>query len=123
ARIFVSYSRADRPFVDQFVPLLRQFYKEEVIWFDLDILGGAGWWDTILNELSQCDVFVYLISNHALTSPYCQAEFREALLLQKLFLPLIIKPSVDLRKAPEDIQKTLRATQWINISGLFRDFA
>ena len=123
ARIFISYSRVDRHFVDQFVPLLRQLYSEETVWFDLDIHGGTGWWATILREVSECDVFVYLISNSALTSPNCQAEFREALRLQKLFLPLIIKPRVNLQKAPNDIEKTLRGTQWINISRLFTDYS
>lgn len=122
AKIFISYSRSDREFVEQFVAVLRSRYGDDAIFYDLDIIVGAGWWDNILQEIADCNLFIYLLSDDALGSPYCQAEFRETLRLRKLFLPLIIKPRADLRIAPDDLEKVLRQTQQINVSRLFIDY-
>jgi hypothetical protein len=43
ARIFISYSRADRAFVEELVPLLRQVLPEYDIWYDDQISGGEDW--------------------------------------------------------------------------------
>ena len=95
ARIFISYSRADRPFVDDLVLLLRRVYGHDGLWYDDDIHGGEDWWQTILAEIAACELFVYLISNDSLASPYCQAEMREALRLRKQILPVIVRPSFE----------------------------
>lgn len=123
AQIFVSYSRSDRPFLDQFVPLIRKVYGNDCLWFDDDIHGGEDWWATILHEVGQCSLFIYLISNESLVSPYCQAELREALRLHKRILPVIVRrlnppyPGV----VPDDFAAILRRTQFVDLSGGFRD--
>ena len=91
ADIFISYSRADRQFIDQLVPLIRRVHGNDSVWYDDDIHGGADWWQMILDEIGQCQLFVYLISNESLESPYCQAELREALRLNKTVLPVIVR--------------------------------
>ena len=91
ARIFISYSRSDRPFIDQFVPLIRRVYGNDSLWYDDDIHGGSNWWRMILTEIGKCDLFIYLISNESLESPYCQAELCEALRLKKQILPVIVR--------------------------------
>src|SRR5687768_7601993 len=117
ARIFVSYSRADSLFIDQFVPLLRRSFKGvHEVWYDDDIHGGANWWEMILSEINVSDLFIYLISNESLQSAYCQAEFREALRLQKVILPLLIRRA-DFNLAPDDIRPQLGSIQYIDISG------
>lgn len=122
ARIFLSYSRADRQFVDEFVPLLRRVYGNDSVWFDDDIHGGSNWWKLILSEIGKCDLFVYLISNDSLESQYCRSEFREALRQQKPFLPVIIRPKTDYPgRAPGDLQSLLRRTQYVDMSRGFKD--
>ena len=92
ARIFVSYSRADAQFVQDFIPLIRRVYKgQHVIWYDDEIHGGSKWWDMILGEVERADLFLYLISSDSLDSQYCQAEFREALRLNKAILPVLVR--------------------------------
>jgi len=123
ARIFISYSRADRQFIDQFIPLIRRVYGNDSVWFDDDIHGGVDWWQMILNEIEKCDIFVYLISNEALESSYCQAEFREALRLKKQIIPVIVRrlDPVYPGNIDEDLAAVLRRTQYVDMSGGFRD--
>lgn len=123
ARIFISYSRADRQFIDQFVPLIRRVYGNDSVWFDDDIHGGVDWWQMILDEIAACDIFVYLISNESLESPYCLAELQEALRLKKQILPVIVRRLK--QEYPGNIDDglatILRRTQYVDMSGGFRD--
>jgi formylglycine-generating enzyme required for sulfatase activity len=123
ARIFISYSRSDRLFLDNFLPLIRKVYGNDSLWYDDDIHGGADWWQMILSEVGQCDLFIYLISNESLGSPYCQAELREALRLHKQILPVIVR-----RLSPaypgnitDDLKPILQRTQYVDLSGGFKD--
>lgn len=123
ARLFISYSRADRQFVDGFVPLLRKVYGNDTIWFDDDIPGGHEWWRLILSEIGKCELFIYLLSNEALASPYCQAEFREALRLQKLVLPVVVRPKTQIgADIPGDLRDILQKIQWVDLSRGFKDY-
>lgn len=123
ARLFISYSRADTQFVEQFVPFLRRSRPRDTIWYDENIHGGADWWAMILREIAKADLFICLLSN-ALKSPYCQAEMREALRLQKAFLPVIIRPQTDLNNAPADLhnlQRYIRKIQWVDLAKGLKD--
>lgn len=98
ARIFVSYSRVDSPFVDDFVPSLRQ---KHVVWFDSEIKGGQDWWREILYQIQECEIFMYLLSNESVVSNYCENEYYEAIRLQKQFLPVLIRARTQI---PEHLQ-------------------
>ncbi len=120
ARIFISYSRSDRAFVKRIVPLIR---RVDSLWYDDDIHGGAEWWQMILNEIAQSDLFIYLISNKSLESPYCQAELREALRLNKSILPVVVqrlRPTYP-GNIEESLADFLRKTQYIDMSSGLRD--
>jgi hypothetical protein len=122
AQIFLSYSRADRQFVDELVPLLRRVYGNDSIWFDDEIHGGAAWWKLILSEIAQSELFIYLISNDSLESPYCQAEFREALRLRKQVLPIIARPKTEYPdRATDDLKPFLRDIQYVDMTRGFKD--
>jgi hypothetical protein len=109
-RLFISYSRVDRPFVDDFVPLLRRVFGFENIWFDENLHGGQIWWEEILSQIAVCDIFVYLLSNESITSEYCRAEYQEAQRLKKQILPVQIRARTII---PED----LRLIQFVDMSG------
>lgn len=115
---FLSYSRSDYDDVHKYIaPFLRSKYGRNAVFIDTDLGGGIEWWKEILHQINSCDVFVYLVSNKSLGSPYCQAEFREAVRLRKRFLPLVIQPSEpDYNHLPYDLAKLLKNTQYINIS-------
>src|SRR5262245_41471507 len=101
-RIFISYSREDRPVVHQIAPLLREVYGYTAIWFDEDLVGGQNWWDEILRQIAACDIFLYLLSEDSANSPYCQAESSEARRLQKAILPVRIKENSPI---PDDLSR------------------
>lgn len=115
-RFFVSYSRADRRFVDDFVPLLEPVYGRDSVWFDDQIPGGVDWWEMILGEVRRCDIFIYLLSNDSLTSPYCQDECREALRLNKPILQVIARPKTDIKANLPDDLKALLKLQYVDLS-------
>lgn len=113
-KIFISYSRVDRNFVDDFVPLLREVYGRNDVWVDDELRGGQVWWDEILRQIARCDVFIYLLSNESLESSYCQAEYQEALRLNKLILPVQIRSRT--RIPPE-----LSRLQFVDLSSGVKD--
>jgi hypothetical protein len=75
----------------------------------------------ILGEINACDIFIYLMSNDSLTSPYCQAEFEEALRLQKPRIPVIIRPKTNIDNAPKHICEEIKRLNWIDLSAGFKD--
>src|SRR5215207_7545193 len=91
ARIFISYSRVDRPFTEQLARRLRRVYGHEAVWFDEELHGGQAWWEEILAQIANCDIFVYLLSQDSVESDYCQKELAEARRVQKQILPCIIR--------------------------------
>lgn len=121
-RFFISYSRADRFFVDHFVPLLLPVYGQDSVWFDEQIPGGADWWNLILEEIDKCDIFLMLMSNDSLNSTYCQGECRHALRLGKPILPIVVRPKTDVweHMAP-DLAAELRKINYIDLSTGFNN--
>jgi hypothetical protein len=83
AKIFVSYSRSDKAKVRKLIPLLRENYGYENVWWDQNFYGGQVWWEELLKQINQCDVFVFSMSQRSLSSPYCLAELEEARRLRK----------------------------------------
>jgi hypothetical protein len=104
ARIFISYSRVDRqPFTIPFIACLYEMFPDIDVWYDEHLAGGDIWWEEILNQIAKCDVFVYLLSNESVTSPYCQAEFAEALRLNRIILPVQVRDRTKLLGKLRDI--------------------
>jgi len=115
ARIFISYSRADKSQIEKLVKLLRRVRRDDTFWYDGEITGGDDWWALILSEINACDVFMYLLSNDSVESDYCQAEFREALRLHKICLPVIVRPKTQINKLPADLQPEVSKRHWVNL--------
>ncbi len=103
-KLFISYSRVDTPFTELLVDRLRRVYGLPNVWYDDELHGGQRWWKTILEQIAACDVFVYLLSNESVTSPYCQAEFAEALRLQKPVVTVQIRDKTRLSDDLNEIQ-------------------
>ncbi|GAA2095662.1 hypothetical protein GCM10009841_06920 [Microlunatus panaciterrae] len=86
--IFVSYARDDRVVVDQ---LRRDLHKaHNVVWLDDELTGGETWWETILGQIRQCDVFIFALSPHSLRSRACKAELDYAIALRRPLLPVMV---------------------------------
>lgn len=109
-RIFVSYSRVDRAFMDQVVEKLSQVFGEQDLWFDKKLTGGKDWWKEILTQINQCDIFIYLLTRESIESEYCTAEFSEALRLKKTIIP------IQVRQIPIRIPERISRLQIVDLS-------
>lgn len=118
ARFFISYSRKDYKFLEDLTPIIRQVYGNNSVFFDTQIPGGQDWWKVILQEISRCDLLIYLSSNDSAQSSYCRKELRRAIQLGKPILPLIVSElnPVYPGNIDEDIAVVLRKTNCIDMS-------
>ncbi|MBL8166018.1 MAG: toll/interleukin-1 receptor domain-containing protein [Anaerolineae bacterium] len=88
-RIFISYSRTDSLFLSELVPMLREVYGHDSVWYDGNLTGGDEWWAVILREVKQCSLFLYLLSDQSTHSKFCRAELAEAFRLRKRIIPVV----------------------------------
>ena len=93
-RIFVSYARQDIEAIDTVVQMMQ---RTGAVWIDSELVGGAAWWQTILEQIRACDVFCFAVSDWSLASKPCQAELCYAQALQRPVVPVQIGPVDSLR--------------------------
>ena len=81
--VFISYGRADsKEFARKLHDLLIQQGLE--VWFDFeDIPLGVDYQNQIDDGIEKADNFIFVISPHAVNSPYCAKEIELALKCQK----------------------------------------
>src|SRR5690349_25055818 len=89
-KLFVSYARDDKPWVNEFCTALRDTAQHEVL-IENENVPAADWWLTILDNIEACECFVYVISEKSLRSIYCNAELDYALALNQPILPLMLQ--------------------------------
>ena len=92
AKVFISYSRDSQDIVEELVQDLNDDGHET--WFDQRLTGGQKWWDTILSEIRQCDIFAAALTPDSVEFPACQRELDYANLLQKPVLPVALSDQV-----------------------------
>ena len=73
---FVSYSHVDAELVGRLERDLEGLGW--TAWCDRELSGGQRWWDGILDNIRQCDAFVFAMSTSSLRSPACQRELEYA---------------------------------------------
>jgi hypothetical protein len=86
--IFISYSRKERDLVSGIVADLEDIGHQ--VWFDRELTGGHDWWQTILENIRACELFVFAMSHGSLESYPCSLEYKYAHALGKRILPLLI---------------------------------
>lgn len=71
-RVFISYSHHDDAAKDQLVLKLKVLQTAGLVefWLDRDLTAGEEWNRGIREELESMDVFILLVSDHAMTSDY-----------------------------------------------------
>ena len=86
---FISYGRADsKQFAQQLNNRLIEYGKR--IWFDFDDIPlGVDYQKQIDDGIEKADNFLFIISPHAVNSPYCGLEIELALKLGKRIIPLL----------------------------------
>lgn len=86
--IFVSYSRHDKDEVQQIINDCKSL--GHAVWFDQELSGGQSWWDRIIREIQECDLFVFVLSKQSTNSAACTLEYNYAHQLNKRILPVLV---------------------------------
>jgi hypothetical protein len=86
---FISYGRADSQ--EFAIKLYNCLTKAGFnIWFDHnDIPLAVDFQNQINDGIAKADNFLFIISPHAVNSPYCQKEINQALKYHKRIIPLL----------------------------------
>jgi formylglycine-generating enzyme required for sulfatase activity len=103
-QIFISYSTKDRPLVADLAEDLKALDHD--VWFDPELVrnGGQKWWDNILRNVRECDLFVFALTPQSLTSEACEREYGYAYSLGKNILPIMLA-DVDIPTLPPELQE------------------
>jgi WD40 repeat protein len=106
ARLFISYSRKNRSFVEQLVASLEGGGYD--VWVDLqDIRPSEEWLAAIHSAIESADVVVFVLSTYSLDpSSVCARELEHAIRHNKRLVPVVCSP-VDTRttQVPDAIGK------------------
>lgn len=87
-KIFVSYSSKNRTAIQSLIEDLEGLDHD--VWFDQELAGGQKWWDTILENIRTCDIFLFAMTQDWVASRACELESDYAIRLQKICLPLLL---------------------------------
>lgn len=97
-KIFITYSRSSKISVESLVKDLKQLGHE--VWFDNELRGGQSWWDSILKNIRECEIYVFALTKEALDSTACKRELDYAQTLQKSAIPILLETNISMALAP-----------------------
>lgn len=100
-RIFISYSSKSKDTVSSLAQDIETTGHQ--IWFDHKLTGGQVWWDQILENIRQCDLFIFALTPDALDSYPCQLEYTYAHQLGKHILPVLVADGVSIGLLPSEL--------------------
>lgn len=90
-KIFVSYSRRDAGDFANQVDIYLSSFKYDIFTDINDIRGGDVWSDTIETNISNCDIFVIIVTYGALQSEHVEREVLQAQKENKKILPCLFR--------------------------------
>ena len=93
-KVFVSYSRINLDVVTQLVEDLQAVGVNT--WHDQTLTGGQRWWDNILANIRDCDVFIFALSPESWESEACRSELAYVVALGKPILPVLVSDGINL---------------------------
>ncbi len=89
SHIFISYAHKERRVVEALFKPLDRVYQN--VWFDRELTGGDVWWERIVKQIENCDIFLIVLSELWLRSDWSKREYDEAVKLGKKLLPIRIE--------------------------------
>jgi ubiquinone/menaquinone biosynthesis C-methylase UbiE/PAS domain-containing protein len=101
-RVFISYARENQDKVRSLAEVITGL--DHHVWFDEELFGGQTWWDRILSEIRDSDIFLFMLAPESLDSQACKSERTYALTLNKNILPVLISDSVEMELLPKDLR-------------------
>jgi hypothetical protein len=102
-KIFVSYARESAQAVRSLATDVEAL--AHTVWFDGDLSGGNAWWNQILAQIRDCQVFMVALSPESLDSVACKRELGYAADLGKPILPILIAEGVALQLLPPKLSQ------------------
>ena len=90
--IFLSYARETKSAAKTLSDDIERLGYDT--WFDQDLNGGRAWWDQILAQIRDCEIFVLALSPGSLGSEACGRECGYAEALGKPILPIMVADGV-----------------------------
>ena len=115
--IFVSYSRADIMYLKKVLEVIHLSYGYGSVWYDNQIKGGDNWWEVIKENIRNCKVFIFLISNDSLASNYCYKECKYAIKLEKPIIPILLRPKTELwGEFDKELVAYFKKTHYLDLS-------
>jgi hypothetical protein len=101
--VFLSYSRKNHPWVQEFVSALRNAGVKA--WFDVqDIAPGDRWEDQVQDALRQSTTLVVILTPDSVSSPWTFFELGAALADGKKIIPVVLQ-DMDLRAVPLPLRR------------------
>ena len=111
--VFISYARADQPFVRRLTEALAGEGRRA--WVDwADIPPTAEWMVEIRAAIDAADTYLAVLSPDSVRSKVCAAELDQALQANKRIVPVLIRP-VDESSVPDQVAKL----NWVSFTDGF----
>jgi TIR domain len=101
-RAFISYAKADVEAVSSLHAQIEQLVGDA--WIDTKLTGGQEWWDEIVKQIQDRDLFIFAISEGSVRSEACLTELSYAIALGKPVLPVRID-NVDASTFPDPLRR------------------
>lgn len=93
-RVFVSYSRNNLDAVTQLIKDLQDVGINA--WHDQTLTGGQRWWENILANIRECDIFIFALSPESWDSEACRSELGYVVQLGKPILPVLVSDGINI---------------------------
>jgi TIR domain len=87
--VFISYTRADRAYVDQIAAYLTA--ADVAVWYDHELAVGEQWRRAIRAEIDRCAAFVVVMTPDAEESSWVDREITYAERQRKRIFPLLLR--------------------------------
>jgi hypothetical protein len=101
--VFVSYSRNNLDVVTQLIQDIQAAGVDT--WHDQTLTGGQRWWDNILANIRECDVFISALSPESWDSEACKSELGYAVDLSKTILPVLVADGINVNLLPAPLNE------------------
>ncbi|MBM3162253.1 MAG: toll/interleukin-1 receptor domain-containing protein [Chlorobi bacterium] len=103
-KIFFSYSERRKETLQALIADLKELSNYE-LWIDQKLTGGQQWWNEILKNIRECDVFLFALSAESLESEACSREYIYAYGLGKNILPVLVADGVAINLLPKELKE------------------
>ena len=104
-KVFISYSRIDASETANTINTYLKDSGHKVFIDTLNIREGDEWWKTIKENISDCDIFVLIVSRSAFRRPEVKKELELADSMKKRIIPCVNKRYVNYEDLPDNIRK------------------